>query len=304
MPGNWARAGQTTTPLKRNAATEDEQAEEKPMFVAEQPRRTLDDLVVPSSVLRRLDAAVAVIEHRETLFVSWNLRKIDPYRDGTAVNFYGPSGTGKSLAAEALAHRLGRPFIRVDYSEIESRYVGETSKNITRCFAAADKQKAVLIFDEADSILGSRLTGVTHSADHSVNVSRAVMLSQLDRFAGLVVFTSNIPKNYDAAFLRRIVAHVHFEHPDEETLNRLWELLLPPELPKAAEVTTSTLAEETTGLAGGDLVNVIIAAATRAVTRTSDERVVTMADLRAEIAAVRTARDHVGKPFPSIRALE
>jgi ATP-dependent 26S proteasome regulatory subunit len=227
--------------------------------------------------------------------VTWNLQKIDPYRRGTAVNLYGPPGTGKTLCAEGLAHRFGRPFVTVNYAEIESRYVGETPKNIVRCFKSAQEHNAVLVFDEADSILGSRLSNVSQSADHSVNVSRSVMLSQLDRFDGLVIFTTNFPRNYDAAFVRRILVHVKFELPDEPTRERLWALLLPMELPRAADVDLRELAVLSTGLAGGEIANVIVGAASRAVARPPAERVVRSADLREEITRMRSARQEVGK---------
>jgi ATP-dependent 26S proteasome regulatory subunit len=139
------------------------------------------------------------------------------------------------------------------------------------------------------------LSSVTQSADHSVNVSRAVMLSQLDRFDGLVVFTTNFPRNYDAAFVRRILAHVKFDMPDLDTRRRLWEVMLPPELPVSPDVDPVVLAAASEGLAGGDLVNIVISAATAAVGRPGDERFVTQEDLLAEIASVRLARAEVGK---------
>ena len=173
----------------------------------------------------------------------------------------GPSGAG----------HLGRRFIDVNCAEIESRYVGDTPKNIVRCFQAAARDDAVLIFNEADSILGSRLSQVTQSGDHSVNVSRAVMLAQLDHFTGLVIFTSNFPRNYDVAFVRRILAHVPFELPDEPTRRQLWGVLLPSALPLALDVDTGVLAARSAGLAGGEMVNGVLAAAA-AVIRDGDAR--------------------------------
>ncbi|MEU4242437.1 AAA family ATPase [Actinoplanes sp. NPDC026619] len=165
-----------------------------------------------------------------------------------------------------------------------------------RCFETAERDDAVLIFNEADSILGSRLSQVTQSGDHSVNVSRAVMLAQLDHFAGLVIFTSNFPRNYDVAFVRRIIAHVPFELPDEATRKQLWGVLLPAALPLAPDVDAGVLAARSAGLAGGELVNSVLAAAAAAVTRDGDTRRVTLADLTAEINALRRAKAEVGKP--------
>jgi SpoVK/Ycf46/Vps4 family AAA+-type ATPase len=269
--------------------------EDQPVFAVEDPRRTLDDLIVPQAVRQRIEAALGLIRNHETLFSTWNLAKIDPYHRGTAINLYGPSGTGKSMCAEAIADATRRPFINVNYAQIESRYVGQTPKNIEAAFDAARRNDAVLIFDEADALLGSRLSHVTQSADHAVNVSRTTMLRQLDRFDGLVVFTTNFPENYDAAFVRRILTHVRFDLPDLFTRRRLWSHLLPAELPVSPDIDLGVLATESAGLAGGDLVNVVIRAATIAVSRCDEPRRVCLADLRTELASARSAKSEVGK---------
>jgi SpoVK/Ycf46/Vps4 family AAA+-type ATPase len=278
-------------------ATRPEPAEQEPLsFVSRRPLRSMDDLVVPAAVRHRIDLALSQVDHHEILYQQWNLKKIDPYRSGTALNFYGPSGTGKSLAAEAIAHRRGQRLIDVSYAEIESKYVGDTPKNIVACFRQAAEYRAVLVFNEADSILGSRLSNVTQSSDHGVNVSRAVMLSQLDACRGLVIFTTNFPRNYDAAFVRRILVHVRFDLPDEPTRRRLWTALIPAEIPRAVPLDTALLAASSDGLSGGDIVNAVKVAAARAVRRERAHRVLRTADLLAEIEAIRRSRSEVGKP--------
>jgi SpoVK/Ycf46/Vps4 family AAA+-type ATPase len=275
-----------------------------PSFAVRKPRRSMSDLVVTATVRHRIELALAQVDHHEVLYNRWNLRKIDPYRTGTALNFYGPSGTGKSLAAEAIAHRRGQPLIDVSYAEIESRYVGDTPKNIEACFRAAAVANAVLVFNEADSILGSRLSSVTQSSDHSVNVSRAVMLSQLDEFGGLVVFTTNFPRNYDAAFVRRILVHVRFDLPDEETRRLLWGALIPPEIPQAEPIDMAALAAASAGLGGGDMVNAVKAAAAVAVSRADADQVLRTGDLLAEVEAIRQAKAEVGKaPAGEVRVV-
>jgi SpoVK/Ycf46/Vps4 family AAA+-type ATPase len=264
-------------------------------FAVREPTRAMSDLVVSAAVRHRIDLALSQVDNHEVLYQQWNLKKIDPYRTGTALNFYGPSGTGKSLAAEAIAHHRGQPLIDVSYAEIESKYVGDTPKNIEACFRQAAEAGAVLVFNEADSILGSRLSDVTQSSDHSVNVSRAVMLSQLDAFGGLVVFTTNFPRNYDAAFVRRILVHVRFDLPDKETRRVLWEALIPAEIPRAQPLDVADLAASSAGLAGGDMVNAVKAAAALAVSRTGADRTLRTADLLAEIEAIRRAKAEVGK---------
>lgn len=290
-----ARPPVTRPPATGQDAAEDRLAVAVPAFTPREPLRTMSDLVVPHAVRHRIDLALSQVENHEMLYQHWNLKKIDPHRAGTALNFYGPSGTGKSLAAEAVASHRGQPFIEVSYAEIESRYVGDTPKNIEACFRQAAAHNAVLVFNEADSILGSRLSNVTQSADHSVNVSRAVMLSQLDAFGGLVVFTTNFPRNYDAAFVRRILVHVQFDLPDEATRRALWQTLIPAELPRAEPLDLALLAASAAGLSGGDMVNVVMAAASLAVSRAGSDRGLRAGDILAEIAAVRQAKAAVGR---------
>jgi SpoVK/Ycf46/Vps4 family AAA+-type ATPase len=266
------------------------------LFVPEWPQRTLGELVVPDAVLARIDTALSRIRFHEVLYRDRNLQKVDPRGSRVAINLYGPPGTGKSLYAEAIAHNLGRPLIRVNYAEIESKYVGETPKNITAAFRKAREARAVLFFDEADLILGRRLTQVTQSADHGVNVSRSVMLLQLDHFDGVVLFATNLARNYDAAFVRRILAHIEFSLPDEACRLRLWQLLLPAEVPVAADLAPGWLARESAGLSGGDILNVVITAASRAVQRAGEARRVCQWDVVEEVERLRRAKRAIGLP--------
>jgi SpoVK/Ycf46/Vps4 family AAA+-type ATPase len=296
MPRGWRIAEPPGSNSAASRPSSEPDDDGQPVFAPEDPRRSLDDLIIPGEVRSRIESALSLIQHHEQLFIKWNLAKINPYHRGVAINLYGPSGTGKSLCAEAIAHHIGRPFINVNYAQIESRYVGQTPKNIESAFNAAREHDAVLIFDEADAMLGSRLSHVTQSADHAVNVSRTTMLRQLDRFDGLVVFTTNFPENYDAAFVRRILTHIQFELPDLATRRLLWSYMLPAELPIADDVDLAVLAQESEGLAGGDLVNVIVVAATTAVRRPVEHRLVRLEDLQSEIRSTRRARSEVGKP--------
>ena len=264
------------------------------VFVTEEPKKSLDNLVVSSSVRSRVETALNQIHFHDVLYHEWNLQKIDPNGRRVAINLFGPPGTGKSFCSEAIAHHLCKKIIKVNYAEIESKYVGETPKNITAAFAKARETDSVLFFDEADSILGKRLTSVTQSADHGVNVSRSVMLLQLDNFDGVVVFASNLPGNYDAAFVRRILAHVEFELPDSECRMKLWDYLLPTEVPRARDITSKWLTDQSEGLAGGDILSVVKLAASRAVARTGEHQRLSKADILDAIAQVRNSKERVG----------
>jgi ATP-dependent 26S proteasome regulatory subunit len=264
-------------------------------FTPEQPRRALRTLIVPAVVREQIDTAMFKIKCHDILYGSWNLRKLDPFGRRVAINLVGPPGTGKSLCAEAIAHEFQATLIRVNYAEIESKYVGETPKNIVAAFKQACETQSVLLFDEADSILGKRLTQVTQSADHSVNVTRAVLFTQLDRFEGVVIFTSNLPQNYDGAFARRILAHIEFGLPDYECRCRLWQELIPAELPCDPELTIEKLAAASDGFSGGEMSNALILAATRAAKRAGVIGPVVLQDVDAALAQVRAAKDRLGK---------
>src|SRR5260221_5131361 len=200
------------------------------------PRRQLANLVLTPTTERQVRTALAKIQYHDRLYHEWGLETIHPEGRGLAINLYGPPGTGKSFAAEAIADHLQRPIIRIDYAQIESRFVGDTPKNIVAAFEAARSTASVLFFDEADSVLSRRATNITQAADYGVNVSRSTLLLQLDSFEGIVLFATNLASNYDPAFVRRILAHVYFPLPDEDALARLWRYHLPAQMPDRKSV--------------------------------------------------------------------
>mgnify|MGYP001198558155 CR=1 FL=1 len=268
-------------------------AERLGLFSPEPPSRRLADLIVGAETERQLKTALAKIEHHDKLYREWGLETIHPEGRGIALNLYGPPGTGKSFAAEGIAEHLKRLIIRVDYAQIESRFVGDTPKNIVAAFEAAREANAVLFFDEADSVLSRRVTNITQAADYGVNVSRSTLLLQLDQFDGVVIFATNLASNYDPAFVRRILAHVYFPLPSVDSLERLWHYHLPPKLPLNPEVTPETLAPLSEGLSGGDVLNVVILAASSAAERGASA--LTLADFEGALSQVRRSKVEVGQ---------
>ncbi|WP_054690486.1 ATP-binding protein [Fructilactobacillus florum] len=172
-------------------------------FQVEEPKRSLENLIVSNDVLNQIKSLISKIDNYDLLYNKFGLREIDSSGGRTVINLYGLPGTGKSFAAEAIAKEMGKKIIKVNYAEIESKYVGETPKNIKLLFKEAKKEDAILIFDEADSILGRRLDSVTKSTDHAVNLTKSVMLLELDNFSGITIFTTNFGKNYDPAFFKK-----------------------------------------------------------------------------------------------------
>jgi SpoVK/Ycf46/Vps4 family AAA+-type ATPase len=213
-------------------------------FKARDPYNTFDNIILPQITKKNIDALLSRINNHDLLYEKWELKKIDPTGRNKVINFYGLPGTGKTLCAEALAHKLKKQIVEVNYAEIESKYVGETGKNIRLAFKSAKEQDAVLFFDEADSILGKRMTDVKQAADQAVNVSRAVMLKELDQFTGIVIFATNLAKNFDGAFVRRILLHVEVPPPDFEGRISLWKYMLSKEVPERDKLDWNEIADK------------------------------------------------------------
>lgn len=265
------------------------------MFVVEATRRRLQDLIVPAETMQQLKSLLTKIKHHQVLYEQFGLGEVDPTGGRTAINLYGPPGTGKSFAADALANELGMGIIRANYAEIESKYVGETAKNIKAAFLKAKEAQALLFFDEADSILGRRLSNISQSTDHAVNVSRSVMLLELDNFSGVTVFATNLASNYDTAFIRRILGHVEMPLPDENGRFQLWRSHIPQRLPvQLTDDDWQRLVAETAGLAGGDILNIVVYAASMALEREGVGCKITLQDFLAATAASKRAKQEIG----------
>jgi SpoVK/Ycf46/Vps4 family AAA+-type ATPase len=168
--------------------------------IPKDPRFTLDkDVILSHSTRSSLDECMARLRFHKTIYQEWNFSVVDPMGTTAILNFYGPPGTGKTLCAEALAGQLRIPFIALGIAELESKFMGETAKNIQTAFAQAKETGALLFFDEADTLLGKRLSSVTQGVDNEVNAMRSTLLIELERFDGIVVFATNFARNYDEA---------------------------------------------------------------------------------------------------------
>lgn len=233
-------------------------------FEAYSPKISLNQVVLNEDVKQQIKVAITAVKNRRKMLEDWKMPQSYFGSRAVILNFYGKAGTGKSMAAEAIADTLGKKVYKINYSELESKYVGETPKNIRRAFDCASKDDAVLIFDEADSFLGKRLTSVTQSSDYGVNITRSVLLMELEKFEGVVVFTTNLIKNYDEAFKRRILLSVYFDMPDEEAREAIWRMHINPEMPIAPDVTMEELAKRFTDVSGADIRDTVFYAALHA----------------------------------------
>jgi SpoVK/Ycf46/Vps4 family AAA+-type ATPase len=173
------------------------------------------------------------------------------------VLFHGPSGTGKTLAAEVLAAELGLDLYRIDLSQVVDKYIGETEKNLRRLFDAADAGGAVLLFDEADALFGRR-SEVKDSHDRHANIEVGYLLQRLESYRGLAILTTNLRDALDGAFLRRLRFVVEFPFPDAAQRRELWRRTFPPGTPTEG-LDWERLAR--LGVAGGHIRNIALGAA-------------------------------------------
>ena len=245
-----------------NVDTVDSQPKESEQQIIEswEPRYTLAQVALNEKVRQQIKTAISAVKYQKKLTEEWGLSEHFSGSRAIILNFYGKAGTGKSMTAEAVAKALGKRVYRISYAELESKYVGETPKNIRRAFELATKDDAVLIFDEADSFLGKRLTSVTQSADYGVNITRSVLLMELEKFTGVVVFTTNLISNYDEAFKRRILLNVYFELPDKQARESIWKLHIGSKMP-LGDITPESLAERYEGVSGADIKDMVFYAA-------------------------------------------
>ena len=225
------------------------------------PRRTFDDVILSPVTRGALEAALAQITQHDLIFKSWGLGERHSTGLGLAFNFAGPPGTGKTICAEAIANSLGRQLLVVRYAELESMWMGETSKNVTAIFRTAREEQAVLLFDEADAIAARRSTSVDSGSQRESNSVVNVLLQELERYTGVVIFATNLAANFDPAFERRIRTHVLFELPGETERVRIWKVQLHPHrTPLAPDVDFNALAHDYQ-VSGGDIQNAVLKAA-------------------------------------------
>jgi hypothetical protein len=185
-------------------------------------------LVMPEEGAWQLRDAVARLDCQSVVLDDWQLRDRAHAARGTRLLFTGPPGTGKSLAAHAIATAAGTDLLLVDVSRLVSKWLGETEKNLAAAFDTAERTQALLLLDEADALFGAR-TEISAANDRYANLETAYLLQRLDRFDGLVILTTNLRANIDAAFIRRMDFVVEFPMPDACGRTKLWTRHLPPD---------------------------------------------------------------------------
>lgn len=252
------RAEEGMPAVEKTAATE----KASDIFVPEEPKYTFDDMILPEHVREQILNAADYAENSKVVFEDWGLERTHKYSKRIGINLYGEPGTGKTMAAHAIAKHLGRKILIVNYAEVESKYVGETPKNIRKVFEAAKETGSIIFFDEADAILSRRVTNMNNATDTSVNQTRSVMLMTMNEYQDFIIFATNFISNFDPAFMRRISMHVKFDLPDEDCRRKIWAKYIPAELPNNLDI--AEIAAKYDGLTGSDISNAILNAAFRA----------------------------------------
>jgi len=220
---------------------------------------TWDSLVLPPHIMRQLRDVCIAERHRHTVYSKWGFDRHPGAGKGLNVLFCGTSGTGKTMAAGVLARELGLDLYRIDLSIVVSKYIGETEKQLNLIFREAKSSNAVLFFDEADALFGKR-SEVKDAHDRYANVEIAYLLQKMEDYEGIVILATNLRRNIDDAFTRRMGHVIEFPFPDAEHRERIWKSVLPPDAPVSACVNFGFLARQFE-LAGGNIRNIALAAA-------------------------------------------
>jgi SpoVK/Ycf46/Vps4 family AAA+-type ATPase len=238
-------------------------------FIPEEPKFSLEEIILPEEVKAQILDVATYAENAHRVFELWGFKRTHKFSRRIGVNLYGAPGTGKTMAAHAIAKELGKKILIVNYADIESKFVGETPKNIHKAFEAAKKSDSILFFDEADAILSKRVTNMTQAVDVSVNQTRSVMLMLMNEYQDFIIFATNFIENFDPAFMRRISIHIKFTLPDEDCRKKLWRMYTPPEVPNNLDF--DELAKKFDSISGSDISNAMLNAAFKAARLKVDE---------------------------------
>lgn len=228
-------------------------------FELSYPRYKIEDLIISKKVHDELQTVIYANTCWNMVFYKWGLSSVMKDKQNLLVNLYGDPGTGKTMAAHAIAHALNQKMICVNYADIESKYVGETGKNLTALFQFAINQHAIIFFDEADALLSRRVTDMSSATDVSVNQTRSVLLTLMNDYKGMIIFATNFISNYDPAFMRRIQYHVKMELPNAQLREKLWRKYIPSSMPN--NVNFEQLAAKYSSVSGSDISNAVLKAA-------------------------------------------
>ena len=230
-----------------------------------------------------------VVKHKSTVYSDWGFGNKFSLGKGFTALFTGESGTGKTMAAEVIAKELNLDIYKIDLSSIQSKYIGETEKNLNTIFKESEGSNSILFCDEADSLFGKR-TDVKDSHDRYANIETNYLLQKIDEFDGIVILSTNFRRNIDEAFIRRMQFVIEFPFPEAEYRNEIWKKAFPKQLPKSDDIDFEFLANNLQ-ISGGNIKNIVINSAFLAA---KNDKPVCMQDL---ILATRREFEKMGRPL-------
>ena len=221
-------------------------------------RHTWDQLVLGETEKEMLRMACDQVRYQHVVYDQWCFDERLAYGKGVSMLFAGPPGTGKTMAAQVVANELGIEMYKVDLSQVVSKYIGETEKNLNQVFNEAKKSNVILFFDETDAILGKR-TEVKDAHDKNANLETAYLLQKMEEYDGITVMTTNYKENIDSAFFRRISYVIHFSFPDAKARREIWRGIFPQRTPLGEDVDLDYLANQFE-ITGGSIKNIALVA--------------------------------------------
>lgn len=252
-----------------------------------EPHFSWDSLVLPPDQIAQLKEIIERARYAHIVQEEWGFRQKISNVEGVSALFAGESGTGKTLAAQVIAHDLGLVLYKIDLSAVVSKYIGETEKNLNVIFSEAQSSNAILFFDEADALFGKR-SEVKDARDRYANIEIAYLLQQIEDYDGIAILATNLRQNLDDAFTRRLDVLVDFPFPESEYRRKIWEMHFPPHAPLDPGIDLDVVAERYR-LAGGNIRNAALAAAYLAA---ADGGVITLAHIR---HAIRREHQKMGR---------
>ena len=218
-----------------------------------------DDVVMPEEQKKLLQHACSHIRFQHRIYSEWGFDKKIAYGRGLSILFAGAPGTGKTMCAQVIANELNMEMYKINISQIVSKYIGETEKNLQAVFTEAKRSNCVLFFDECDALFGKR-SEVKDAHDRNANVEVAYLLQQIEEYDGVCILATNLIGNIDEAFMRRITYVVHFPFPDAAMREEIYRRTIPAAAPLAGDVDWAFLAEKFE-LSGGHIKNIVLSAA-------------------------------------------
>jgi SpoVK/Ycf46/Vps4 family AAA+-type ATPase len=252
------------------------------------PHYTWEDIVLPKDTLDHLKEVSGFIEYKGKVYSDWGFEKKLSLGKGLNVLFSGPPGTGKTMAAEILAKEAKLDLYKIDLSSLVSKYIGETEKNLKKVFDEAETSNSILFFDEADALFGKR-SEVKDSHDRYANIETSYLLQKMEGHEGIVILASNLSKNIDDAFLRRMHFKIDFVSPEEKLREKLWRSVFPNEVPVDNNLDFKFLS--TFMITGGNIKNIALSAAFLA---SSDSGIIKMEHI---LKATKREIQKIGKLF-------